>query len=96
MSKFNLNFFKIILEAKSILSSQIKKLEAGLNEINHYLSITNKSNPDYIEYEKLKAAYEEKLKFYRVPVKVTCYDKTEIYPSAAEAIEYFKDRFIIL
>ena len=63
----------------------------GLAEINAWLTNTPKTNKFYSQYEELKDKYEKQLKLYTIPVKVTCYDKTEEYPSAAEAMDYFNE-----
>ena len=90
MKKFNKIYYSVILESVST-NRTVKMLEQGLKDINRALDALPKNDPMRAEYESLKQQYEFKYKLFTEPVTVTCYDKTEQYPSAKAAIDYFNE-----
>jgi hypothetical protein len=91
LHQFNIKCHELILESVNKYNKNIKMLTDGLAKINEYLSLSKPNDKFRSEYEKLRDKYEFHLKLYTVPVKVTCYDKTEEYPSAADAMDYFRE-----
>jgi hypothetical protein len=90
MSKFLLSYYTVICEAVN-RSKDIKLLQTNLNKILKTLEDASYQPEDKEKWEELKETYEKELVLRTVPVKVTCYDKTEEYPCALDAIEYFEE-----